>query len=171
MHKVVLEQTPIEIAYLDFYGNLMVRECNWIRSSLLPRLTKNARIGITTTMESRGNAFVNVLITELRKLPSFAYLGKQLEVSRVNRGKVMSDLNGNAWEWPMMYTLLLSCICRLPMAFRFVSYMDGAQMLWIEMRHTIPTGVQARIYDLTDGVVGPLREVVADTFKLFDSEW
>jgi hypothetical protein len=62
--KCALDQLKIkrsvDLAYLDYLGNLNRPDMAWIRESLVPHLAEGARVGITVSKAYRGNTFVPV---------------------------------------------------------------------------------------------------------------
>ena len=151
LHQVALE-VPVELAYLDFFGNPTPRDYRWIIAELIPHLTTSFRLGITTDLESRGNGLSNVLKTELAALPEFAYLAKHYEVSQVVNGAIASDYSQVSREWAVMYSLLLSLMFPSPVQTSFYSYTDGARMMYVETTGTQPQGIQSRLYDSKDTI-------------------
>lgn len=51
-------EPQVDLCFLDYLGNLTIKDAYWIKHNLVPNLLPNANIGITTSLPLRGNRFI-----------------------------------------------------------------------------------------------------------------
>lgn len=57
VHESVIPE-PVDLAWLDLYGNLLPPDCRWVANHLVHNLRPNARVAWTFTASYRGNPVI-----------------------------------------------------------------------------------------------------------------
>jgi len=169
LHDVVLSRN-VDLAYLDVYGNLTVKDCRWVKSQLIPHIQPHSRICLTSSLVSRGSTMLNPLASSLIDIKAFRYLAQYVDVVSVENGVLRSDITQSSKQWALVYAALLRELFPMPLSLRFYSYSDGSRMMMTEIVQAPPQNVLQRLYDDTDKLAQCVRRVTRSILALLLDE-
>jgi hypothetical protein len=110
-----LQMFPIDLGYIDLFGNLTKAEIDWMQKELIPNLMPRSDLAFTFSVPIRGNDFMRHALATMNNRHT------SLFNDRANK----LDLNGDARQIAALYTIIFEkMFCDYKYEINFWTYRD-----------------------------------------------